>query len=126
MARRGVPKQVNWYLREWMDTVFPVARGRQTKMAEATGWSKATTSQLYNGTQDYSPKLVNEAAHALHCEPFELLIPPERAMAIRGYRDSAVQLVNHEPAPEEPTSLGLERSRRATGSHEDRKSNTGG
>lgn len=93
MARRGKPDGINWYLREWMDMAFPQARGRQAKMAELTGWSKATTSQLYNNTQDYSPKLVNEAAKALNAEPWELLMPPERAMAIRRIRSSAEEIV---------------------------------
>lgn len=93
MARRGKPDGINWYLREWMDMTFPNPRGRQAKMSELTGWSKATTSQLYNNTQDYSPKLVNEAADALKAEPWELLMPPERAMAIRRIRSTAEEIV---------------------------------
>jgi transcriptional regulator with XRE-family HTH domain len=84
MARRGIPKgQVNWYLPEWMDACGIRGRGALTKMCELTGWSKATMSQLYNGKQDYSPAVVNAAAAALHAEPYELLMPPERAFAIR-------------------------------------------
>lgn len=83
MARRGKPKQINWYLREWMDTLIQPARGRQAKMAKLTGWSKATTSQLYNGDQDYSPKVVKQAADALGVAEYELLMPPERAMRMR-------------------------------------------
>ena len=93
MARRGKPDRINWYLREWMDMVFPQERGRQAKMSELTGWPKATTSQLYNNIQDYSPKLVNEAAAALKTEPWELLMPPERAMAIRRIRSTAEEIV---------------------------------
>lgn len=37
MARRGKPTSINWYLKEWMDMVFPQARGRQAKMSELTG-----------------------------------------------------------------------------------------
>lgn len=93
MARRGKPERINWYLREWMDMAFPTARGRQAKMSELTGWSKATTSQLYNNDQDYSPKVVNEAAAALKAEPWELLMPPERAMALRRFRSAAEDIV---------------------------------
>lgn len=50
-------------------------------------------SQLYNGVQDYSPAVVNAAARALGAEPFELLLPPERAMAIRRLMTSARQIV---------------------------------
>lgn len=62
-------------------------------MAKATGWSKATMSQLYNGSQDYSPAIIDAAAAALNVEPFELLMPPDRAMAIRGLRESAAVIV---------------------------------
>lgn len=62
-------------------------------MMELTGWSKATMSQLYNGTQDYSPKVVNEAARALNAQPYELLMVPERAMAFRQFLASAETIV---------------------------------
>lgn len=62
-------------------------------MCELTGWNKATCSQLYNNVQDYSPKIVNEAAKALNVEPWELLMTPERAMALRRIRASAEEIV---------------------------------
>lgn len=84
MTRRGVPKgRINWYLPEWMEACGLHGRGSQTKMCELTGWSKATMHQLYTGKQDYSPAVVNAAADALNAEPYELLMPPERAFAIR-------------------------------------------
>lgn len=83
MARRGIPKRINWYLVEWMAAHGMEGRGAQAQMMEKTGWSKATMSQLYNGDQDYSPKVVNEAATALNVRPWELLMHPEEAMAIR-------------------------------------------
>lgn len=89
MARRGIPKQVNWYLREWMDLLGV----NQAEMIRRTGWAKATASQLYNNVQDYSPKIVNEAAQALNVEPFELLLKPDRAMALRRLRDHALAIV---------------------------------
>lgn len=106
MARRGIPKgKVRWYLREWMATVPEYAkRGGQTAMAKAAGWSKATMSQLYNGDQDYSPDIIEAAAVALHAEPFELLLPPERAMAIRALRESAVTIVKTEPVTPRPAN----------------------
>ena len=90
MARRGVPKEpVNWYLREWMQLLDV----RQAKMIELTGWSKATASQLYTGKQGYSPKIVEEAATALNLQPYELLMPPGQAMALRGLRKDALRIV---------------------------------
>lgn len=98
MARRGIPKgPIQWYLREWMAARSMEGRGAQTRMMELTGWSKATMSQLYNGTQDYSPKILAEAAEALNAEPFELLMHPERAMAMRQLRTTAAEIVRSEP-----------------------------
>jgi transcriptional regulator with XRE-family HTH domain len=95
MARRGVPKQINWYLREWMGATEEFrGRGGQARMCEVTGWSKATMSQLYNNIQDYSPQVVNEAAKALNAAPYELLMKPEQAMAIRRLRQEALVIVD--------------------------------
>lgn len=104
MARRGVPVEINWFLREWMDsTAMFSGRGGQARMMEETGWSKATMSQLYNNKQDYSPKIINEAAKALNAETWELLMPPERAMALRRIRQDALRIVEDTtplPVPE--------------------------
>lgn len=61
-------------------------------MIERAGWSKTTASLLYNHRQDYSPRIVEEAALALHLRPFELFLHPEDAMAIRRMRESAVRI----------------------------------
>jgi transcriptional regulator with XRE-family HTH domain len=106
MARRGKPKGVvPWYLPEWMAACDLKGRGAQAKMMELTGWSKATMSQLYNGGQDFSPKILAETAAALKCEPFELLMHPDAAMAIRRIRQDALRIVEDStppPAPEQP------------------------
>ena len=102
MSRRGVPKgPVNWYLPEWMDACGLKGRGSQTKMRELTGWSKATMSQLYNGEQDYSPAVVSAAAAALKVQAYELLMPPERAFAIRRALASIreIQAIQDDPEP---------------------------
>jgi hypothetical protein len=89
MAKKSRPViNVGWYLSEWMDTL----RVRQSDMVERAGWSKTTASLLYNRQQDYSPRLVEEASLALNIAPFELLLHPEDAMAIRRMRDSAVTI----------------------------------
>jgi len=94
MARRGIPKRgTNWFIREWMDYFGH----RQTDMQRMCGWSKATASQIYNGLQDYSPKLVNEASVALHLEPFELLMTPDQAMAYRRLREDAFRIIERQP-----------------------------
>jgi transcriptional regulator with XRE-family HTH domain len=101
MARRGVPTRINWYLKEWMDLLGV----NQAEMVRRTEWSKATASQLYNNKQDYSPKIVNEAAAALNVEPHELLMRPERAMALRRLRQDAVRLVEDTRELDEPATV---------------------
>lgn len=87
MAKKSRPVlNVGWFLPEWMDTL----RVRQADMVERAGWSKTTASLLYNRQQDYSPRLIEEAAVALNIAPFELLLHPDDAMAIRRMRESAV------------------------------------
>lgn len=91
MARRGIPTgPITWYLREWM-----AAKGvtKQSEMMELTGWNKASMSLLYNHKQDYSPKILREAAEALQIEPYELLMHPDQAMALRRLRQDALRVV---------------------------------
>lgn len=98
MARRGIPKAPpRWFLVEWMAACGMSGRGAQAKMMERTGWSKATMSQLFNGTQDYSPAIIEAAAAALEVEPFELLLPPERAMALRDFKRAARVIASDPP-----------------------------
>jgi transcriptional regulator with XRE-family HTH domain len=81
----------------------------QAEMVRRTDWSKATASQLYNNKQDYSPKVVNEAAKALNVAPYELLMRPETAAALRRLRQDALRVV------EDANSLDQTEPRRAGG-----------
>jgi len=79
---------------------------RQVDMQRDAGWSKATASQLYTGVQSYSPKVVNEAAAVLNVKPYELLMHPSDAMALRRLKGAAMQIaadnVETTPAPTAP------------------------
>lgn len=105
MARKSRPViDVGWFLTEWMDSL----RVRQADMIERAGWSKTTASLLYNRQQDYSPRLIEEAAHALNVAPFELLLHPDDAMAMRRMRESALTIAadrrhSFTPAPADDT-----------------------
>lgn len=92
--RRGTPTGPRrWYLPEWMAAAGIEGRGAQVRMMALTGWSKATMSQLFNGEQDFSPKILEDAAAALNIEPFELLMLPARAMAYRQLQATAATIV---------------------------------
>jgi transcriptional regulator with XRE-family HTH domain len=68
-----------WRLKDWMQ-----ARGlSQADMIRLTGWPKSTMSQLYNGSQDFNPRLIREACEALELEAYELFMLPAEAEAIR-------------------------------------------
>jgi transcriptional regulator with XRE-family HTH domain len=86
----------------------------QAEMARLAGWSKATMSQLYNQQQDLSTPILEAASEALKVEPFELLMPPERAMALRKFRETAAIIVG------ETDAVPKEREQRDT-----RKTGTG-
>lgn len=92
MTRRGIPTgPVIWYLREWM-----AVQGftKQAALAKQTGWSKAKMSALYNYEQDFNSRALEEAARALGIAPFELLMHPDDAFALRRLRKDAIQIVH--------------------------------
>lgn len=110
MARRGIPKNgMSWYLPEWMEACGFKGRGAQARMMELTGWSRATMSQLYNGKQDYSPDVLATAAKALGLQPYELLMPPERALLLRQAVANARQIVEMVTEPDSEKRAAFER-----------------
>lgn len=99
----------DWYLREWL-----AATGK--KQADVVGdleWNKARVSLMVNGKQPYTRDAVNELAAYLNIRPFELLMHPSDAMALRNFYTDAVRIarivVPGESLPEADTknvSLG--------------------
>ena len=113
MARRGIPKgPVLWFLREWMRTQNVQ---KQTDMMDRTGWSKAKMSQLYNGMQDFNSEILQEAALALNIRPYELLMHPEEAMALRQMHANALTIAadRHAVFLSEPAEASQEPQRKA-------------
>ncbi|NBW12161.1 MAG: hypothetical protein EBR82_29440 [Caulobacteraceae bacterium] len=58
----------------------------QAGLRRITGWSKRKASDLVTGTQRYNRDVLNEASSAMHLAPFELLMHPDDAYAIRNMR----------------------------------------
>lgn len=81
-----------WYLAEWAEHFGK----RQADAQRELGWNKSTASFLWNNKQRYSQNLVEEAADWLGIEPYELLMKPEDAMALRRIRSSARQIAAEE------------------------------
>lgn len=79
----------DWFLNEWMASVGL----SQTQLREITGWSKGAASEICTGKTLYSRRLLNEAANALNIHPYELLMHPDDAMALRRIRADALRIV---------------------------------
>lgn len=98
----------DWYLAEWLDTL----QMKQADLVRLTDWDKRKASFLVSGKQPYKREDVNEAAFALNVQPFELLMPPDRAMALRQLYASSLTIAAEtkspyvsEPQPEPMTGM---------------------
>jgi hypothetical protein len=78
----------DWYLREWVDA-SPVSI---SELRERTGWTHRIASQLVNRKLRWNRDHLSEAAFALHVEPFELLMHPDDAFALRRLRSDALKI----------------------------------
>lgn len=87
---RGMAKPGHdWYFSQWL-AYFDKS---QADVVEALDWNKSKVSLFASGKQRYHRDDINQLASFLNLEPFELLLPPERAMAMRQYRASAERIV---------------------------------
>lgn len=78
----------DWFFREWLSTTGVI----QARIVERTGWPKGKVSKLYNGKVPYNRDIVNAISDCLDIEPFELLMHPSDAMAIRNIRESVARI----------------------------------
>ena len=83
LAAKQAPAH-DWYLQDWMKTL----QVKQADLVRRTDWSPATVNDIYHGRTPYYRELLNQVAHALHIQPYELLMHPEDAMAIRQMRQA--------------------------------------
>ena len=87
----------DWYLRDWMAT----QRVSQADLCRATGYPKAKMSELVNGVSRYNRDAVNDLARALSINPYELLMRPDQAFALRRQREDALRIVKDTAAFQE-------------------------
>lgn len=87
MPNRGAAP--DWYLPEWMATL----RVSQAELARRCGLTPSTVHGIYHGRTSYYRDLVNMIASKLSVQPYELLMPPEMAMALRRQREDALRIV---------------------------------
>ncbi|KPF75816.1 hypothetical protein IP88_06900 [alpha proteobacterium AAP81b] len=85
----------DWYLADWATALGK----RQVDFVNDLNWNKARASLLWNGKQGYTREIVTQVAQYLGIRPYELLMRPEEAMAIRDMRDAAHQIAMGLPSP---------------------------
>lgn len=104
MPKRGQKTQRDfrhtWYAREWL-TYFGKT---QADLIRDLDYSRAKASDIWNG-QPYRQELVDDLAPYLNLEPYEMLLSPDQAMALRQYRASAVVLARGVDEAKLPASV---------------------
>lgn len=85
---RMVPRY-DIYLTEWLRA----SKKKQADVVRDLEWNKAKVSLIASGKQQYMRDDVNELARYLNARPYELLMPPDEAMALRQLQASAKEVV---------------------------------
>lgn len=105
-GRMAEPRH-DWYLKEWLAHYGK----RQADIVRDLDWNKARVSLTASGKQPYTRDDVNEVALYLNLKPFELLMHPDDAMALRRLRADMIRLAHEaeqetDAPPEQKVSLG--------------------
>jgi transcriptional regulator with XRE-family HTH domain len=97
-----------WYLREWLISL----EVSQADLERMTELSKATVSALINGKQQYNQSHIDRIAWELKIRPYELLMPPREAGAIRNIIKGNADLdALRSAVSDEPAALRLWRTK---------------
>ncbi len=96
------PPQPDWFLQDWAR----LKGKRQADLVNELGLLKNHAFKIWHGRQPYSRRIVNLVAGWLEIEPYELLMPPREAMALRRLRDAAIVI-----AAEDGASFDMEKPR---------------
>lgn len=105
----AAPLTHDWFLREW----FAYFSMKQRDLVTKLDYQPAQAHRLWHSLQPYRRDNVEEIADLLKIAPFELLMRPEEAMAMRRLRSAISEVALAEPArvlPEE----GVEVSKTGT------------
>ena len=80
----------DWYLKEWLRTLHK----KQADLVRDLEWNKARVSLMLSGKQQYTRDAINEVSAYLNIHPFELLMHPDDAMALRRLRTDLVRVIH--------------------------------
>lgn len=107
--------QSDWYLREW----FATAGLKQRDLVTKLDYPPATANALWHGVQRYRRDHIRDVSSLLNIEPWELLMHPDEAMALRRLRSVIAEVAKPEPPvasseaqPEEPIAEPVRAGRR--------------
>lgn len=89
----------DWYLHAWCSTLGKIQNDLHTELH----MHKNTMNRLWKGDQPYRRDYVNQISTWLNIQPYELLMHPKDAMALREYRKSALQVVESTAISQTPT-----------------------
>jgi hypothetical protein len=78
----------DWFLTDWMRSL----QLRNVDLERMTGWDKRKVSFLVSGRQPFARDTLVALARAMNLLPFELLMDPDDAMALRRLRDTALTI----------------------------------
>jgi transcriptional regulator with XRE-family HTH domain len=84
-----------WHLKAWLKELGQ----KQEWVARETGINKATVSLLANDKQPYSQEDITAIAKYLKIAPYELLMHPQDALALRDFRSSAQRVAALDDVP---------------------------
>ncbi len=80
----------DWYLKEWLATLGK----KQADIVRDLDWNKARVSLMIRGDQQYTRDAVNEISLYLNLKPYELLMHPQDAMALRRIQSTAMEIAH--------------------------------
>lgn len=95
--------EFDWYLREWLDSKG--VRYHHAWLQKETAWSDGKVTNVLSGKKRYDKDIVNLVSGKLGILPYELLMPPQLANAIRNMRTEAPKLA---AATEDPAMSAVE------------------
>lgn len=93
----AVPDMPDWYLREWFATMGLKQRDLVTKL----DYQPAAAHALWHSVQRYRRDHIADISALLNIQPYELLMPPEEAMALRRLRSAIAEVAAAPPKVED-------------------------
>lgn len=95
------PTGPDWFIQEWAAS----KRLTQADFRKALDLEKNAAFRLWHGVQPYRRDYVNLAARWLSIAPYELLMRPEEANAIRKMKEAVVTLAHSNEPERQPAPI---------------------